>query len=379
MIKRDFLDCIQYKERTLESIKTSIMGWMCTYTPIEIMIAGGFYPYRILPHTDPSLANAYLDSNFCPYVRSCLGEVMNEKPVHIENLVIANSCDAMRRLYDSCRHYTRASFVYLLDLPRNDSVNAIQYYQHNLQFLIDELEEKFKIKISEDLLYEAILICNKTRRLLSELSDLHLKGKISLSAVEFLQIVKGSMIFPQEEYNVLLEEFLKNLKKEGSILLGDSRIENKPKILITGTVMDDLDIAKVIEDYGGKVVFTDMCTGNRYFQSQIEISEMKQISDDPLRLVAEYYLNKIPCPRMMNLEKRWEYLLKTIKDYQVRGVIFYNLKFCDTSMFELPLIREKLQKYKIPSLCLEGEFASGSSGGMKTRIQAFLEVLEFAG
>jgi len=378
-MKAEFLDYICRKNRVLKTIKKPIMGWVCTYTPVEIIIAAGFYPYRILPTTDPSLATSYLDSNFCPYVRSCLGEVLGKESEYADNLIIVNSCDAMRRLYDAWRHYVQGTFIYLLDLPRDNSAKDIQYYQDNLQSLIDGLEEKFKIKISEDLLRQAISLCNKTRELLAELFDLYINEKVSLSAVEFLQIVKGSMSFPQEEYNGLLEEFIKGVKIEDKILSDDSQIKNKYKILITGTVMDDLSIAEVIEDYGGKIVFVDMCTGNRYFQNQIPLKTSKKINNNPLRLLAEYYLSKTPCPRMMNLEKRWEYLLKIIKENQVKGVIFYNLKFCDTSFFELPIIRERLQKHKIPSLCLEGEFTSSTSGRIKTRIQAFLEVLEFAG
>jgi len=192
------------------------------------------------------MANSYLDSNFCPYVRSCLGEALEKRLKYADNLIIVNSCDAMRRLYDAWRHYVQGSFIYLLDLPRDDSAKAVKYYQDNLQLLINELEEKFKIKISKDLLFQAILVCNKNRKLLAELFDLYVKGKISLSAVEFLQIVKGSMIFPQEEYNLRLEKFLKNLKKEENILSEASQIKNKSKILITGTVMDDLSMAKVI-------------------------------------------------------------------------------------------------------------------------------------
>ncbi|HCL91067.1 MAG TPA: hypothetical protein DHW70_07075 [Candidatus Atribacteria bacterium] len=378
-MKVEFLDYICHKNRVLETIKKPIMGWVCTYTPVEIIIAAGFHPYRIIPSTDPSLANSYLDSNFCPYVRSCLGEVLGKESEYADNLIIVNSCDAMRRLYDAWRHYVQGTFIYLLDLPRDNSAKDIQYYQDNLQSLIDGLEEKFKIKISEDSLYQAISVCNKTRELLAELFDLYINEKVSLSAVEFLQIVKGSMSFPQEEYNGLLKKFVKGVKIEDKILSDDSQIENKSKILITGTIMDDLSIAEVIEDYGGKIVFVDMCTGNRYFQNQIPLKTSKKINNNPLRLLAEYYLSKTPCPRMMNLEKRWEYLLKIIKENQVKGVIFYNLKFCDTSFFELPIIRERLQKHKIPSLCLEGEFTSSTSGRIKTRIQAFLEVLEFAG
>ena len=378
MIRTDFLDYIQHKEIILESIKKPIMGWMCTYTPIEIIIAAGFYPYRIIPTEDPSVANSYLDSNFCPYVRSCLGEALNKKNQFMDNLIIANSCDAMRRLYDAWRHYTPGSFTYLLDLPRNNSTKAVEYYQHNLQLLIDELKDRFKIKISEDLLYQAILLCNKTRELLSELYNLYRNEKVSLSAMEFLQIIKASMVFPKEEYNILLENFIRETERDKKNLPHKSKIKNKSKILITGTIMDDLNMVKVIEDYGGKVVFVDMCTGNRYFESQIQISEKKEVNGTLIKSLAEYYLNKVPCPRMMNLDKRWEYLLNIINDYHIDGVIFYNLKFCDTSMFELPIIRDKLQKEGISSLCLEGEFTSSTSGRIKTRIQAFLEVLEFA-
>lgn len=378
-MRSDFLDYIQKKDKVLKSVKKPIMGWVCTYSPEEIIMAAGFHPYRILPHADPSLANPYLDSNFCPYVRSCLGEALNHnKAEYIENLIIVNSCDAMRRLYDAWRHYIPYSFIYLLDLPRGNFPKAVEYYWHNLQSLITELEGKFKIKISEDSLGQAISICNNTRRLLGELFSLYANEKISLLAADFLQIVRGSMIFPKEEYNSFLENFIKDIKKEENVLSVHPKIKNKSKILITGTVMENLSIAEVVEDYGSKIVFIDMCTGSRYFQNQIQILIKEQINKHPIKALAEYYLNKIPCPRMMNLEKRWEYLLKIIKDYQIDGVIFYNLKFCDTSMFELPLLRQRLQKYKIPTLCLEGEFTSSTSGGIKTRVQAFLEVLEFA-
>ncbi len=383
IMKREWLDFIKQQEGIIalaahKKPKKPIMSWVCTYTPLEIIIAAGFYPYRLLPaHIDPSLANSYLDSNFCPYVRSCLGEGLTKKSAYLDNLIIGNSCDAMRRLYDAWRHYVPGSFIYLLDLPRNNSPKALEYYQYNLQRLIEELESRFAIKISEDLLYQAILVSNKTRKLLTELSHLYAKERISISATEFLQIIQEGMISPPEEYNIFLGKFLDDLKKEENILLTDSQIKDRPKVLISGTVMDNLEIARVIEDCGGKVVFVDMCTGERYFSEPITLGETKRSRSDLLRLIAEYYLNKVPCPRMVNLEKRWTYLLKVIKDYEVKGVIFYNLKFCDTSMFELPVIRERLQKSGIPTLCLEGEFASAISGGLKTRIQAFMEVLEF--
>lgn len=360
-----------------------IMGWVCTYTPREIFLAANLLPLRILPHTDPSLANAYLDSNFCPFVRSCLGEALEGEIKGLDNLVLVNSCDAMRRLYDAWRyyHYKKDSFIFLLDLPRKDSVEALEYFQHNLELLIDSLEDRFKLKITEDLLMRAISTGNKIRRLLTELYDLYAYDKINLSGERLLQIVQEGMISPPEEYQQVLEDYLKDCsaKKKSSLHTLKSRGRRKSRLLIAGTLLDDLGLVKIIEEYGGKVVFMDICNGNRYFQGQIEIPEWKANKDELLKALAGFYLHKLPCPRMVNLGKRWEYLSKVIQDYQIEGVIFYNLKFCDTSMFELPILRERLQKNKIPSLFLEGEFSAQISGRNRTRIQAFLEVLEFGG
>ena len=63
-MESEFLDYIYNKNRALKYTKKPIISWVCTYTPIEIITAAGFHPYRILPNTDPSLAISYLDSNF---------------------------------------------------------------------------------------------------------------------------------------------------------------------------------------------------------------------------------------------------------------------------------------------------------------------------
>lgn len=368
------------KKKIITSNKKPMMGWVCTYTPREIFWAANLLPFRILPHADPSLANAYLDSNFCPFVRSCLGEALEGKIKGLDNLVLVNSCDAMRRLYDAWRYYNykQDSFIYLLDLPRKDSMEALEYFQHNLELLIDRLEDRFKIKVSEDLLFRAISTSNKTRRLLAELYSLYANDKINLSGERLLQIIQNGMVSPPEEYQLFLEEYLENCSRRGNSTNAlNSKGRRKPRLLITGTLLDDLELVKIIEEYGGKVVFIDTCNGNRYFEGRIAIPDWKANQRNLLKSLAEFYLYKCPCPRMVNLEKRWEYLRKVIQDYQVEGVIFYNLKFCDTSMFDLPIIRDRLQKDRIPSLFLEGEFSTPTTGRNKTRIQAFLEVLEF--
>jgi benzoyl-CoA reductase/2-hydroxyglutaryl-CoA dehydratase subunit BcrC/BadD/HgdB len=66
---------------------------------------------------------------------------------------------------------------------------------------------------------------------------------------------------------------------------------------------------------------------------------------------------------------------KKIKEDNVGGVIFISLKFCDTMLYSFPLIKQALGKLKIPVLYLEIEYNNFSAGQVKTRTQAFLEML----
>ena len=58
------------------------------------------------------------------------------------------------------------------------------------------------------------------------------------------------------------------------------------------------------------------------------------------------------------------------------GMIYFCLKFCDPYLYEAPAVAEELRKMGIPILSLEGEYTGRVSGGTRTRVQAFLEMLE---
>ena len=151
------------------------------------------------------------------------------------------------------------------------------------------------------------------------------------------------------------------------------RKDKKPlRILLTGTILDNLEIITTIEQYGAFIDVSDTCNGWRYYCNTIDENE-----EDKMGAITRFYLNKIACPRMLETEEKEERLLEIIKERKIDGVIFYTLKFCDTALFQLPLLREKMKLIGIPSLYLEGDFSSNVSGQLRTRIQAFMEALEF--
>ncbi|HAP31454.1 MAG TPA: hypothetical protein DCQ14_00125, partial [Firmicutes bacterium] len=97
-------------------------------------------------------------------------------------------------------------------------------------------------------------------------------------------------------------------------------------------------------------------------------------NEDPYGCLASFYLTRSPCARMHGAFaalKRWGEL---IEEYGIDGVIFYCLKFCDSWYYLGQILKEKIKH--TPVLILEGEYTAGSgSGQMRTRLEAFLEML----
>jgi bzd-type benzoyl-CoA reductase N subunit len=347
----------------LKNTHKPVIGWLCCYTPLEIILAAGIVPYRIIPEPTSDMADSYLHSNFCPYVRSSLGRAIRGDLDFIEGLVLVNSCDGLRRLYDAWRLYAKTPRVYLVDLPRVATGSALSHFRGTLAWFKDQLEEGFGVSISEGAIEEAISISNRGRRLLKDLYDLRKSHKLPISGSQVMDLVKGDMLLPKEEYLGLLEKLVGELKETAVPRT------NLPRVMITGSLLEDSGVAHLVEEAGGEVACDDLCTGSRYFWDCIDGD------DDPFLSLSRHYLSRIPCARMMDSDRRLDHVMDLVADFDVHGVICYTLKFCDTFLYDVPLLKERLDARDIPSLFLDSDYTPGTMGRLKTRIEAFLELL----
>lgn len=68
---------------------------------------------------------------------------------------------------------------------------------------------------------------------------------------------------------------------------------------------------------------------------------------------------------------------KLYEDYHADGIIYEQLKFCDYWGYERALVSHIMQEeYQLPVLSVDRPYRAGSSGQMRTRIQAFVERME---
>jgi benzoyl-CoA reductase/2-hydroxyglutaryl-CoA dehydratase subunit BcrC/BadD/HgdB len=348
-----------------------VAGWFCSYVPEELLAAAGILPYRIRGiQKAPGKAGSFLPNFFCPLVIHCLNNLLHTTLDPTGAYILTNSCNAMEKLYDIIKHQKKNAFVYMLDIPRKQTKEGVRYFKQCIRQLKEALEQRYHLSITEDALRNQITLYNKTRDILSEMS--RMVNKALLSEYDLLVLIAKADFLPREQYNSLLQEHLDHLtglEREKASL--DARpARNWSKVIVTGGALNHPELIKIIEQTGARVVMDDVCTGSRYYQGKIDET------GDPLAAIARRYLFRIPCPRMVNSpETRCHHLLEEIGKKDVDGVIYYGLKFCPTHLFEYEALKNVLKKEGIPLLYIESDYTLGSLEQVKTRIQAFIEIL----
>ncbi len=339
------------------------VGWTCTYLPVEILEAGGLHPYRILPGPSSNRADAYLDPNFCPLIRASLGAAIEGEYSFLSGIVMLNTCDGMRRLYDAWRSYYPPPFCLLLDVPRVITPSSVAYFRGRLQELAGHIEGHFEVEISRDRLAMAIEEANSTRSLFKRLLLLQGRGSPPLRYGDIVEIAGEGWRNSRRIFNKALEQFVAQVEAHKSTPLEGL------KLVLTGSPLDGSTFIRLIEELGGEVVAADICTGGRFVDEVI-------LSADPLLSLSEAYLGKAPCARMYDTELRISHIKREVSKTGARGVVYFSLKFCDPYLYEAPALQETLRRMGIPVLFIEGEYTGTVSGGSRTRVQAFLEMLE---
>lgn len=358
-----FCDIVEnVRKEEIKQAAKGLIGWTCNYVPIEIIEALRFIPIRILPDPGAEDGDTYLDSNLCPYIKSTIGNIIEGKYNHLSGMILTNSCDAMRRLFDALRFYHNLPFSFLLDVPRIVDKSSIIFFKDRLRELISAIEKRFSIKMIEKDLIESIKEANLTRRLLRRLFSLRATG-YPIRYHEILDIIKRDWNINRTVFNKSLLNLIENIQNHDPIVEINSK-----RILLTGSLFITTDLIRLIENFGGYVVYTDLCLGER-------ILDEVPLDSDILFSVSRAYLEKYPCARMLDTDTRLQRLINEIEKRKVKGVIYYTLKFCDPYLYETPYIIDRLISKNIRVLLLESEYTLKVSEAVRTRVQAFLETL----
>jgi benzoyl-CoA reductase/2-hydroxyglutaryl-CoA dehydratase subunit BcrC/BadD/HgdB len=343
------------------------IGFSCSYTPLPLIDAAGFVPYRILPIGGaPDQAGSLLHDNMCPHVKRVLDRALAADLPALAGVVFMNSCDAMRRLADAWQVARPTDRTILVDLPSANDDGAVDYFAAQLARLADELS-----RWSGRSLTHSDMSCSAARYrdlagALNRLGDRAATGTLPGGRRVFQELLNRSVTAPIEE--TLAEVRRLEAKKDDA-----PRSGNPVSLYVFGNVLPDPQAFDLFESCGARVVADDVCTGSR----QIVPFDFDG-GQDGLRQMARGLLRRAACARTMEPVHPGAFAAQVVrgaKECGARGVIAHVMKFCDPYLVRLPAVREALQKAGLPLLVLEGDCTLRSLGQHRTRIEAFVEML----
>ncbi|TFF97594.1 MAG: 2-hydroxyacyl-CoA dehydratase [Promethearchaeota archaeon] len=336
----------------------------CVETPEELILSGGFIPYRLFGDSSlsPLKADEHLPPTHCVWARNILEQGLQGLPDDIMGIVSTHGCDCMNRQFDIWLDSVDMEFMYFLNSPLKRNAAAKKFFIQDMKELIRQIEEHYNVKITDEKIRENIQLMNKIRALLKEISEFRTKMKIKYSELHEL-IKKVQTIDKQEALNIL-EEKLKDVKSRPSIK--ENELKN---ILLTGSGLDDTDFIMNLENAGFHIVIDDLCIGTHYFWEQADEGA------DPLESIANYHFKKPIYSAKVPSHQRYNFIEQLIDTYEVKGVINLAEKFCESILYDHPFMNKKLKEKGVPYLFLEKEYNTEAYKQLSTRFDAFYEII----
>lgn len=348
-----------------------VVGMFCTYSPRELIMAAGAIPISLCANDESPIAEAEkeLPRNLCPLIKASYGYSLNNKCPYMgaSDLIVGETtCDGKKKMYELMKNQRD---VYVMELPNMTNEKSLELWVSEMHRFKEILESKFGVKITDEKLKEAINLQNEERRLMLELMSLSKLDPSPITGSELHNILfSNDFIFDKKEKFKILQDLINEYKEKASSPFLQTK--NKKRILITGCPSGGVfeKTIKEIEKFDAIVVGFENCVGSKNFENLVNTK------GDLYENLAKRYL-KIPCSVMYQNKSRSDKLKDMIKEFKVQGVVDITLSACHTYAIETAVMKKVVKEAGASYLSLETDYSSSDLGQIRTRLEAFIELL----
>jgi benzoyl-CoA reductase/2-hydroxyglutaryl-CoA dehydratase subunit BcrC/BadD/HgdB len=340
---------------------TPVIGWFCTYTPIELVHAAGFLPVRISGEPGPVEKAYTLAPPFiCLYMRRALEKALEGRYDFLSGLVQGYTCDVSCGLANIWREHMTFRVQHTLPLPYNQNPESRAFYRASLLDLVRRLNEAGG-RYHPEALDRSLDLYGRIRGRLLELYERRAADDWPLTASDYFMIVAAGFVMPPETYLRHLDDLAAGLPREPKGGEG-----NGFPVLVSGSLVEDNGLMNGLQDLGFRVAADDLCSGWRSFYPPYGEGP------DPLERLIDRSFCRVPCPARSRARERFPLMLDLARRSGARGVLFLHQKFCTPHLADYPHLVKAFQEAGLPALLLEIKDA-GMTGSLRTRLEAFLE------
>ena len=361
-----FLKVKEIKEKGIP-----VIGSYCTYFPKEIAMAMGAVTVGLCGTSEEPIQEAQKDrpNNRGPRSQSSCGFGKTDTCpyFYFSDLVVGETtCDGKKKMFE---FLGRIKDVHVMHLPNVQDEAGKVLWKGEILRLKERLEEKFGISISDESVRLAVRKNNQIRKALKEFCGLMKQDPVPMSGYELFQVLYGSWFkLYTDEILTEVQNLTERIRKETQ----SRRTTSGPRILITGCPIGGVvdKVVKTAKTCGATVAAFENCNGMKAFDRLVD-----EEAEDIYEALADYYL-QIGCSVMSPDRNRMALLKEMIREYRIDGVIEVVLTACHTYMIESGVVGQMVrEECQVPYLCLETDYSTADKGQLKTRMEAFVEML----
>jgi benzoyl-CoA reductase/2-hydroxyglutaryl-CoA dehydratase subunit BcrC/BadD/HgdB len=359
-----------------------VIGYMCLFAPTELITAADAIPVRVNSgwYDASKLGDRVVPVEVCPVIRSTIGAKMIELSPFLEQsdaLISVLTCDGMTKLSEILSDTKQ---IWGMNVPRvKDSAQSLRFWNDEIKHMKNQIEQFTGNKIDRKKLKEAIEVSHRATKVFRRLQELR-KGNPVIMGRDAMLVNQAYSWDDKnrwiEKAEALCNELEQRVARKDWVVSPDT-----PRVMVTGTPMfwpDNWKLPTLVEEGNpqGIIVADEQCSGERILNDPIGVDEWSM--NDMLNAISERYLMASTCPCFTSKdgnEDRINWLLTKIKDWNIQGVIYYVIRGCMLYAMEYSRVKKALDKINVPVYYLDTEYTREDVGQMKTRVEAFLEML----
>ena len=354
-----------------------VIGSFCVFVPEEIVRAADATLVGLCTGADFATeeVDKLLPRNTCSLIKSAFGFKLGKVCPYIEsaNMIVGeNTCDGKKKSYEILKNLVPN--LYVMDLPQMKSDEGKALLKAEYLRFKEAVEKLTGISIDVTRLKKGIDIVNNKRKAIHRLSDLRRADPSPISGLDAL--LANQVFFYDnpvrftESVNKICDELKKRIEKKEGVFP-----KRTPRILLSGCPMavPNWKLPWIIETSGAVIVGEESCVGERGARNLTDDSG--NTVDELMEAIINRYF-KVDCAIFTPNPDRLDHIVEMVEKYQANGVVHYGLQFCQPYLMESMPVEKALEEKNIPTLRIDTDYSMEDVGQLKTRVEAFVELLK---
>ena len=354
-----------------------VIGSFCVFVPEEIVRAADATLVGLCTGADFATEEVekVLPRNTCSLIKSAFGFKLGKVCPYLESadmIVGENTCDGKKKSYETLNGLV--DNLYVMDIPQMKSAEGRALLKAEYMRFKEAVEKLTGISIDAARLRKGIEIVNNKRRAIHRLSGLR---KADPSPISGLDALLANQVFFYddpvrftESVNKICDEIEERIRNKEGVFP-----EGTPRILLSGCPMavPNWKLPWIIETSGAVIVGEESCVGERGTRNLTD--DGGDTVEELMEAVVDRYF-RVDCAIFTPNPDRLEHIVEMAKEYQAHGVIHYGLQFCQPYLMESMPVEKALESRNIPALRIDTDYSMEDVGQLKTRVEAFIELIK---